>query len=127
MSTTTLPNSTSQFISLQTAIDLTTRFRNQREAMLDATYQGRDVLPLSETFHRDAIEQLLAVENCEGIRVYYGCSESNDQLHAILVPVDENNQDILSASSLQNEDDPLIVENGQRCPPSCPPPSVLNQ
>ncbi|RYY49941.1 MAG: hypothetical protein EOO06_05405 [Chitinophagaceae bacterium] len=124
MSTTTLPNASGHYISLQTAIAMTGLFRSNREVILAELYQERDILPLSETFHRDAIDELLGVPGCAGIRIYPGMDE-DDKLHSILVAVNEDNEDILSLSVARNNE-PVIIEVGQRCPPTCPPASDLN-
>ncbi|MFT3982225.1 MAG: hypothetical protein QM687_17275 [Ferruginibacter sp.] len=118
-----LPYANQHFISLQTAIDMTSRYRSNSELILDSAYRGRAIFPLNETFHRDAIESLLAIEGCAAVRIYYGMDET-EKVHAVLVPVNENNEDILPFSKTNT--DPAIVEVGQRCPPSCPPQSELN-
>ena len=63
-------------ISLQEAIVLTKRFRENRETVLATAYQGQNLLPLSETFNRNAIEMLLNKPGCTGIRIYYGMDEN---------------------------------------------------
>ena len=123
--TTTLPDFNDHFISLQTAIDMTTLYRTYRETILATNYQGSDILPLSETFSRGAIDALLATEGCAGLRIYNGMEE-NKKVHAILVPVNADGEDILPTSSLTETDEPVIIERSLRCPPSCPPPSDLN-
>ncbi len=125
MPTTTLPNANDHQISLQTAIDMTTLYRANRETILQTLYQGKGILPLSETFNRGAIDALLAVTNCAGIRIYYGMDE-DDKVHAILVAVNSSNEDLLPGNFLVEDEDPIIVELGQRCPPTCPPESELN-
>lgn len=122
MPTTSLPNPNDHFISLQTAVDMTSLYQTNREVILAESYQGRDVLPLNETFHRDAIDTLLGTPGCEGIRIYPGMDE-DDRVHLILVAVNEDNEDILPSST---NEVPVIVEVAQRCPPTCPPESVLN-
>ncbi|RYY49834.1 MAG: hypothetical protein EOO06_05995 [Chitinophagaceae bacterium] len=124
MPTKTLPKAGDHLISLQSAIDMTTRFRAGREARLIRPDQDIDVLPLSETFHREAIDNLLAVPGCAAIRIYFGLDDYN-KIHTLIVPVNKNNEDILSTSDGQNIE-PIIVEVGQRCPPTCPPTSDLN-
>ena len=69
--TNTLPTGP-QSISLDTAVEMTTRFRSEKEAILAPAYQGRDILCNSETFNRAAIDRLLALDGCEGLRIYYG-------------------------------------------------------
>lgn len=123
--TNNLPAASGHFISLQTGIDMTKAYRADRETILATGYQGKDILPLSETFSRDAIDALLAHSNCAGMRIYYGM-DSNKLVHAVLVAVNSSNEDLLPASSLIEEDDPVIIEVGMRCPPSCPPASDLN-
>ena len=125
MPTTTLPNANDHVILLQTAIDMTTLYRTNRETILDTSYKGKGILPLSETFNRGAIDALLAVTNCAGIRIYYGMDE-DDKVHAVLVAVNSSNEDLLPGNSLEENEDPIIVELGQRCPPTCPPTSDLN-
>lgn len=122
--TNSLPVAANHYISLATAITMTTDYRSNREAILDASKRGQDLLPLSETFARAAFDALLAQDGCAGIRIYYSM-DSEDKLHAILVGVTEANEDILNNTAL-NSEDPVIVEVGQRCPPSCPPASDLN-
>lgn len=122
-----LPATPSHVIPLSTAIAMTTLYRNNRETILKEDYQGRDILPLSETFRAEAIRSILAVPGCAGVRLYYGMDE-NDKVHLIVVAVNENNEDILPEANTQaqNEEDIPILEEAFRCPPACPPPSVLN-
>ena len=119
-----LPPSNTHFISVQTAAGMAATYRAQKENILDSTYRNQDILPLSETFNRNALDVLLAKTGCEGIRIYYGMDESL-KVHAILVGVNEANEDILPAESLLTDDD-YIAEIGQRCPVNCPPESDLN-
>ena len=101
---------------MQDAIDMTTRFRTGLPSGM----------PLSETFDVETITGLLSVQGCKYLRIYYGMKE-NREVHAILVAADENNADILPAADLEtNDNNPIIVDEGIRCPPVCPPPSSLN-
>lgn len=105
-------------ISLQQAIDMTTRYRQNKPA--DA--------PICETFEKEAIDQLMLVTGCAYLRIYYGMKE-NFEMDAILVAVNAENEDILPSlldEAAVNSGDPLILEDGYRCPPDCPPKSVLN-
>jgi hypothetical protein len=50
-------------------------------------------------------------------------------MHAILVAVDSMGNDLLPEaqhSYAQNANDPVILEDAYRCPPTCPPDSPLN-
>lgn len=126
MSTNTLPSANSHFISLPVAEEMTATYRSDKEAILATAYQNQNILPLSETFNRDAFDALLATDACAGLRIYYGMDE-NQKVHAVIVAVNEDNEDILPVSSSLTENDPVIVEEGQRCPDLCPPPSPLNE
>ncbi len=126
MSTTkTLPAANSHFISLPQAVKMTERFRNNKENILATEYKQRDSVPLSETFNRQSIEKLLATPGCAGMRIYYSMDEDL-KIHAILVAVNDSNKDLLpSEGTMSAANDIVIVEEGQRCPDLCPPPSPL--
>jgi len=109
---------------MDTAIDMTTMYRADKEAILATAWQNQNILPNSETFNRNALDTLLAIEGCEALRIYYGMDE-NSKVHAIMVAVNEDNEDILPQDNLVSET-AVIVEEGQRCPDLCPPPSPLN-
>lgn len=117
---------TNHFISLQTGIDMTTLYRQEKENILATAYKNQNILPLSETFERAAIDAILQQQGCTAFRIYYGMTE-NLLVHAILVGVNENNEDILPSTqtSLTNEED-IICEQSIRCPEECPEPSPLN-
>lgn len=127
MSTTsTLPAANAHFISLSQGISMTTLYRSDKEAILATAYQNQNILPISETFNRNALDTLLAIEGCEAIRIYYGMDE-NLKVHAILVAVNENNEDLLpDANNNSLSEEESVVEEGQRCPDLCPPSSPLN-
>ena len=123
--TNSLPPANAHFISLNQAIDMTTLYRSDKEAILATAYQNQNILPDSETFNRNAFDTLLAKEGCAGLRIYYGMDE-NLKVHALIVAVYEDNEDILPALASATVIDEDIVEEGQRCPDLCPPPSPLN-
>jgi hypothetical protein len=104
-------------ISLQTAIDMTTLYRANRPSNF----------PICETFDLGAVNKLLATEGCTSLRIYYGMKEDNN-VDAILIAVNANGEDILpsSASAWLSDTDPIILEDGIRCPEACPPESPLN-
>jgi hypothetical protein len=110
-------------ISLDDAITMTKNYRSNREVILAGDYKNQDILPLSETFDIDAITALISNEHCRNFRIYYGMDDTK-KMHAILVAVDCDGNDILPASG----GDPCtqIIEKAVRCPFMCPPPSALN-
>lgn len=124
-----LPPLQSHFISLNQAVEMVNRYSENRENILDTQYRQQNILPLSETFNRGAFDALLEEDDCEGIRIYYGM-DANLQIHAIVVGVNAQNEDILPplAQNITNTvtDNPKIVEEGQRCPDICPPKSPLH-
>ena len=131
MSTNTLPLPASHFIPLSQAVEMTARYRLEIENILAQEYRNRDILAISETFSRDAFDALLAVPGCAGLRMYYGMDETL-KVHAIIVAINDQNQDLLPAAPLAGNNavedgDPPILEEGQRCPPLCPIGSPLNQ
>lgn len=82
------------------------------------SHKETDPLPLSETFNRAELDELLAQPGCAGIRIYYGKSDDG-LLHAVLIGVDKNDNDLLENGQ--------ILEDSRRCPPVCAtPPSALN-
>ena len=108
-----------QFINLQDAVDITSRYRSNKETILGNAYKNQGILPVCESFNRDVISDLLAQTNCSGIRIYFSMA-SDYKVKVTIVGYDSNAEDILP------RDAELIVEEGQRCPPDCPPSSPLN-
>lgn len=102
-------------------------YREQRSTILKPEFEGSNTLADSEVFNREALDRLLAVPGCAGVRIYYGMNEGL-QVHAILVAVDEDNTDLVAAASSEPlpAEDPVIVQEAIRCPPTCPPGSGLN-
>lgn len=120
--------STNHFISLQQAVEMTTRFRNEKENILTQSMKGQKILPICETFDRSAIDALLIEKNCTRIRVYF-CMDNTLKVKLVIVGVDSNDQDILppaAKATTVTTSDEVVVEDGQRCPDFCPPPSSLN-
>jgi len=112
------------FISVSTAAEMTSLLRSQRENILKTEFQNDDLIPICETFDKEAFETLLGKSGCESLRIYYGMTE-NFKIHAIIVAVDENDADILPEENALTEGD-FVAENGTRCPDLCPPSSPLN-
>ena len=115
------------FISLQQAIEMTTRYRQNKGSVIDPVYSGSDILSVCDTFNKTAIEALLVRPGCTAIRLYYGM-DAGLQVRPILVAVNKNDEDILPPNtgdiSIVGQD---IVDDTLRCPPFCPLPSSLNR
>lgn len=108
-------------ISLPVAVDMTTRYQSNRP----------EGFPISEAFEIDAVQKLLRTKDASYLRVYYGMKE-DASLHAILVAADASGNDLLPSASVTTsneegeDDEPVILEDGIRCPPLCPGGSPLN-
>jgi len=118
--------SSTGFISLQEAIEMTTRYRQNKASVIDPAYSGNDILSICDTFNKAAIETLLAKTDCTAIRLYYGMN-ADLQVRPILVAVNKDNEDMLppNTEDITTVGDD-IVDDTVRCPPWCPPPSSLN-
>lgn len=106
-------------ITLATAIAMTARYRNQQP----------EKYPLCETLLLTSVQRLLATPGAAYLRVYYGLKEDG-KMDAILVAADKEGHDLLPPainSETSNETDPIILQDGYRCPPACPPASPLNE
>lgn len=120
-------NQSTGFISLPKAIEMTTRYRQNKEAVLTPEYAAKGVLSICDTFNKSAVETLLKKTGCAALRLYYGMDE-NMVIRPILVAVNEKDEDMLPAISTLENGDPGddIVDDTIKCPPICPPPSPLN-
>ncbi len=105
-------------ISLQEAIDMTKRYRENLGSMTTADYANS--LPLCETFDKTAFEQLVGEAGCASIRCYLGM-DKDKIVRLIFVGVDSKDQDILPPAV-----GAAIMEIGTHCPPICPGTGPLN-
>ncbi|MFL5740655.1 MAG: hypothetical protein ACJ75B_10590 [Flavisolibacter sp.] len=128
-------------ITLDQAIKMTTLYRALRSKLPDTGILPQSSLLLCETFSRDIFDFILAEPGCTGMRIYYGMSDDN-KLKAIIVGINDKNEDILPSSAPSavstatttstgdptSDPDPTggIGEDSNPCPPFCPPPSPLN-
>jgi hypothetical protein len=120
-----LPNG-SHLIPLNQAIEMTTRYRENKDAILATDYKSQNILSICETFNKDEFQIYLLKTEVVAFRIYFGMSEDL-RIHAILVGVDKDGKDILpSNTSNVNLADGEIFEDGLMCPTYCPPPSLLN-
>ncbi|TMI87328.1 MAG: hypothetical protein E6H06_19970 [Bacteroidetes bacterium] len=113
----------SQFISLQEAIAMTTRYRDDKVKILTDQFAGKDILPTCETFDRETFDKILSLADCQKIRLYFSM-DSSLKIRMIIAGVNSKDEDILPAAAA--DDGGSIGEQGQLCPPICPPSSPLN-
>lgn len=114
-------------IPLRQAIEMTKKFREQKELILAPEHHGKNLLGISETFDRAAFDQLLGQSQCTQVRIYYGM-DANLQVHAIVVGVDGSGNDLLpdATSTDTPPTGPIVVEDATFCPPLCGKNSPLN-
>ena len=122
-------------IPLTQAIEMTKRYRENQATILKPEYVREHVLATCETFSKEAFEPFLSNPACKSIRIYYGMDASL-KVHAIVVGADSEGRDILPPESMRSSEnvaaadgdgnEPPIVEDADRCPEDCPPPSPLN-
>ncbi len=116
-----IPNQGENLLPNTRANEMIARYRENKETILAVDYKKSDVLAYSETFNADDVRLLLSQPGCVGFRVRYGMDEKL-WLHAILVGVDANGNDIVIKNpglGLKDEEG-YVVELGFRCPPDCP-------
>jgi len=78
--------------------------------------------PRSESFGIDDVKRLLSVAGASALRIYYGLNE-NGEFCSILVAADASGNNILPAQADKlagKPGDPVILDDGIRCPPICP-------
>lgn len=108
-------------ITLEEAVEMTTRYRADMPEIIKEEYADANIFPVSETFQKGIFSELVAQHGCVAIRSYLGMDD-NQQVKLIFVGVNDNNEDILPI-----ENDPgLIFEYGNRCPPICGATGPLN-
>ncbi|TDH21285.1 hypothetical protein EXU57_20310 [Segetibacter sp. 3557_3] len=121
-----LPSGIPNVITLLRAKQMTLRFRQNREIILDERFRGRDVLPFSETIEKTSLQQLIDNPECTAIRIYFGMDEQL-RVHPIIVGVNSRNEDIIDLTLPDTTETGELLNDGVRCPPVCPPPSPLNE
>jgi hypothetical protein len=82
------------FTNLEEAIEMTRAFRANKENILEPNYRHQDILPICETFSRDAFDGLLNLPGSRKIRIYYGMDKYS-KIRLIPVAVNANDEDIL--------------------------------
>jgi hypothetical protein len=116
-----IPNQGGNLVPVSRANEMIALYRENKETILAPNYKKTDVLAFSETFNADDVRLLLSQPGCVGFRIRYGMDDKL-WLHAILVGVDANGNDII----IQNpgfglkDDEGYVVEDASRCPPDCP-------
>jgi len=121
----------SEFITLDEAIQMTGRYRDQKGNILKPEYEKSEILAISETFQKASVDAVINQEGCAGMRIYFGMSEDLN-IHSILIGVNDQGEDLLPVAGAKMAmgesvlSSPPIIENAQRCPPTCSFTSPLN-
>ncbi len=121
-----MPNQLPHQITLESAIEMTTFYRQNRP----------DNFPVCETFDKAAVLKMLSNDSAVALRIYYGM-KADMTVHAILVASDSKGNDILPmpqghpghgghGHGSGGDGDGEILEDSIRCPDICPPDSPLN-
>lgn len=119
-------------IPLSLAQQYSQRFLNLRDSVLPLLLSNGQFLeqqfnmPLCETFCRESIDALLAVDGASSVRIYLGVDDAG-KMRLVLMPVDSEGNNIITTLSggaskgLQgrgtDEEEGDAVENGHRPPP----------
>jgi hypothetical protein len=137
-------------IPLDQARRMARKFQDLRQNIGIPGQPVADLLPISETFSRDAFDALLAQPGCAGVRIYYGMDDQF-KVHAIVMGVDASDRDIISSAATSSTTtattatattettttgttttdtttttDGVIIEDARRCPPDCSTTSGFN-
>jgi hypothetical protein len=107
------------FITLTEAQDMIALYQDTRSGLLASGY-STDVLPLSITFSKEDVDNLLSQQGTDKLRIYFGMQDTDNLIDVILVAVDANDDDIVPSTNYR------LLDRGARCPSNCPPASVLN-
>ena len=92
-------------IDLEEAASWTSNYRNAQPNGIKAHFFGRDI-----------IERILAQEDCQGLRIFYGLNNEGEQ-QLILVGADTNENNQLSGT---------IADHSVVCPVACGNADALN-
>lgn len=107
-----MPNQ--HIIDLTKAEEMTERYR--RNVPKDGN--GVYVLKIGGSFDKDAINQLTAQTEFNGLRYYFALNDKKE-MTVVLVAIDSNGNDIIGSGS-------IILDNATLCPTVCGEPDVLN-
>jgi hypothetical protein len=95
-----------EFITLEEGAAMTARFRNSVPA-------GSTI---GQFVGMEKLMDILSQENCVGIRLYYGLSETNEPT-IVAVGADSNENDLTEG---------IIIDHFKKCPPMCSQKNKLN-
>ncbi|HEY0731135.1 MAG TPA: hypothetical protein VGD33_01855, partial [Chitinophagaceae bacterium] len=88
------------------------KFKESKGSILAAGV-SKEILPQAELFDKQDVLDLLNQDDCTGLRVYYSMDEAQN-FHLLLVGANSKGDDIIDSN------DPQILDEGGRCPPTCP-------
>jgi hypothetical protein len=125
-----LPPLGSHRIPLDEAKAMAIRYQENMDDILKPELLAKNILPISETFRKDAFLEYLSKDFVHAFRIYYGM-KPDLTIHAILVGVDQDGKDILPDPIVNpgpGHPNPPgdgnvgeIFEDATRCPTLCPP------
>lgn len=107
------------FITVSQAATLIDNYKELRTEILKTGY-STDILPICLTVPKGEVESMLSQTGADSLRIYLGAVTTTNLITAVLVAVNETDDDIIDSEN------PLIIDNLSRCPSSCPPASDIN-
>ena len=107
-----MPNQ--HIVTLTKAAEMTERYR--RNVPVNGT--GDFLQKLGGSFDKDAIEELTAQADFNGLKFYFAFNDNNE-ITVVLVAIDARGDDIIGTGS-------IILDHALGCPESCGASNVLN-
>lgn len=101
------------YIDLPSAIELTRRYKENKEALVSTEFN--DSMHIAETFDASAIQAILNQPGCTHFRAYFGMKEDK-KICLVFVGVNDQDYDMVGN---QPYGEGIIVEYGRLCPPVC--------
>lgn len=130
-----VPEPSRHYISYKKANELVNNFKKALPELLKRGVP-LETFPMSELFAKNAVLEVLKQKGCAGLRIYNGLNKKNQVVY-VLVGVDKNAKNIngkaiqlknavsktsnsammMTASTTVVAPEPVILEEGMRCPP----------
>ncbi len=88
-------------ITLKQAIELTTTYQKEKNQILKAEYANTNMLPVSETFHKSAFEELINQPGCVKIKSLFWHGFRIRKCDLVFVGEDKNDEDLLPPANAQ--------------------------
>lgn len=111
-------------VTINYANTLITNFESNVENIINGDYSESNPLYNSQSFNKDALQRVLDLEGCIGIRFYNGF-DTNNKIVLVATGIDSEGND-LNLEPDSTSTDYLILQHAQPCPTICPAASKIN-